>query len=88
MEMEYDEWIAQNPLRKFRKENKITRARISSFLEVASSTVQFWENGSNYPNPGNMGKIANIMDITAEELETMWNNWLEEQPEINISKSK
>lgn len=80
----YEKWLKSNPIRTFREKNDIARTRLAGHLDVTVNTVQFWENGTNYPNDENIQKIAIVMNISTEKLIAEWNDWKDNKPEIEI----
>lgn len=68
-----DEWVERNPLRMWRKANKITLMKLAPQIECSILAVQLWESGSNRPNPKNMDKLIRIMrDPTLPQRWTAW----------------
>lgn len=76
----YKNWMKKNPLYQFRQENDLNRSTVAVYLGVAASTVQFWENGGNYPNEENIAKIADMLEISQDKLENRWEEWENKQP--------
>lgn len=80
----YQNWLKDNPLRQFRDDNDLSRTRFAGHLGVTVNTVQFWENGTNFPNDENLEKIAIVMKKSPQKLRAEWNDWLETKPDIKI----
>jgi len=73
-------WLEQNPLRKFRKKNKLGLMEIAGLLGVGVSTVQTWEKGVTVPKSEKFKMLANLLN--APDIEETWFKWLENKPKI------
>lgn len=82
----YSKWLEDNPLYEFRQDYNVSRSRVASLLGVSASSIQFWENGGNYPNEENRKKIADLISVDETTLKNKWDNWLEKQPDIKVNK--
>lgn len=71
-------WVAQNPLRRWRKARNMTLHQVATVTRCAVQTIQFWETGALQPNTGNMGKLATILGDP--RLLQKWQAWRRRQP--------
>ena len=67
-----------NPLRKWREANGITRSTVCAAIRVSQNTVVKWEQGSNIPNRINIERLAKFMGKSTKELAIEWFEWLNE----------
>jgi len=74
------EWVESNPLRTFRKANRLSLMEIASRMGVGLSAIQTWERGVHIPTGPNMGNLSAIMEDA--ELEKKWAEWYEARPFI------
>ena len=51
-----------------RKQNNITQERLAEYLGVTYQTVSKWENGTSLPSISLLPSIANIFNISIDEL--------------------
>ena len=72
----HKQWIEQNPLRRWRKDNRISIQAASGMLHVSLSTIQLWEAGTE-PNEQNMEKLTRVLGPNAPR---RWKAWLEANP--------
>lgn len=56
-------------LNRLRKERGLTLAQVASVLDVSKPTVWAWEKGKARPLPDRIGAIAQVLGVTAQELE-------------------
>jgi DNA-binding transcriptional regulator YiaG len=73
------EWIENNPIRKYRKENKLPLNVVSSMFDVGVYSVQRWESGDVKPNEDNMRKIVKLL---GEDAERQWKEWMKSKPSL------
>jgi DNA-binding transcriptional regulator YiaG len=73
------EWIENNPIRKYRKENKLPLNVAASMFDVGVYTVQRWESGDVKPNEDNMQKIVKLL---GEGAESQWKEWMKSKPSL------
>jgi DNA-binding transcriptional regulator YiaG len=73
------EWIENNPIRKYRKENKLPLNVVASMFDVGVYTVQRWESGDVKPNEDNMRKIVKLL---GEGVEGQWEEWMKSKPSL------
>lgn len=52
----------------FRKENQMTQNTLGKELFIDRKVISSWENGKSVPNVAYLEKLANIMDVSIEEL--------------------
>jgi len=79
MHKEQKEWIERNPLRKYRKEHKMTIMGTAAILGCNFMSVQLWETGANYPRQY-LDKIGKL--IGDPNIEETWEKWYSERPKI------
>lgn len=53
---------------KFRKEKGMTQKELASKLNVSDKAVSRWETGKNYPDIETLKKLAELLDITINDL--------------------
>ncbi len=76
IEAKYTEWRRNNPLRRWREENGVSRATVCAAARVTLNTIVKWEAGSNVPNRINIERLAKMMGKSTEELAIEWFRWL------------
>jgi DNA-binding transcriptional regulator YiaG len=68
-----DQWLLENPLRKWRKDSQFRVSRIAQILGVSLTAIQKWEGGHTTPNEVNMKSLA---ALTAQpDFQEQWNKW-------------
>lgn len=55
-------------IKELRKQNNITQERLAEYLGVTYQTVSKWENGTSLPSISLLPSIANIFNISIDEL--------------------
>jgi transcriptional regulator with XRE-family HTH domain len=55
-------------LRRLRNARKLTQTRMAELLEVSPRVYTRWDNGDATPQFGTVVKIANILDVSLDEL--------------------
>ena len=55
-------------LRQLRTDRKLTQTRMAELLEVSPRVYTRWDNGDATPQFGTVVKIANILDVSLDEL--------------------
>jgi DNA-binding transcriptional regulator YiaG len=75
-----EQWMEQNPLRRYRKANGVSYMNTARILGVTIAAVQKWENGTSQPTPENMAKIA--VFCQDPNLAEKWEEWLSRRPQI------
>jgi transcriptional regulator with XRE-family HTH domain len=75
-QMTYDDWVEQNPLRRWRKGAGLSIMRAAVTLEVTVTTIQSWERGAVTPSHENFERIA---DTTGTN-EAAWTRWSNRRP--------
>ena len=68
-------------IQKLRNQNKWTQENLAEKLYVSRTAVSKWESGKGYPNIDSLKEIANIFNITIDEL-------LSSEEIIGIAKSE
>ena len=55
-------------LARLRKEKKITQSHLAKCLHVSRSTVAMWETEMSQPSADSLLEIANILDVSVDEI--------------------
>lgn len=55
-------------LKALRKENGITQANLAKILNTTIKTISHWETGYTEPSLAQLMKIAEVFEITVDEL--------------------
>lgn len=79
-QVEQKQWIENNPLRRYRKENKLAVVNIAPTLEVSTNTIQAWEMGAKQPAPENLERIGKL--IGDRQIDSTWESWRDERPAL------
>jgi DNA-binding XRE family transcriptional regulator len=74
----YTDWLADNPLYKWR--NGKTMESVAQACGVSRQSILFWEYGRNLPKHQYMVKLAQLMDLSISDLYTVWQAWLQTKP--------
>jgi len=75
------QWIEENPLLVFRKNQGLSRMVFASLVGVSVSAVQSWECGANTPKPEHFEALANVM---GRDIEREWKEWLSKKPQFTL----
>jgi hypothetical protein len=87
-------WREQNPLRRFRKINRLSLADVAIPIDVAPNTVLQWESGAYCPakkflpqQRGNLpgspfSRLAAFMGIEEDILQHLWDRWLNKRNDM------
>ena len=51
-----------------RLEHGITQSKLAELIGVTHAAISYWENGVNIPNVLDCWKIADVLNITIDEL--------------------
>lgn len=73
--MNIEDWKNNNPLRKFRKNNKCAQTQIAAMLGVSVTTIRLWESGSMTPSEENFEKIKKLTE--KDNIKEEWSCWFE-----------
>lgn len=57
-----------NNMKKLRKSKRISQATIAKLLNVSQRTISHYENGTCQPNIEGLCKIADILEVTIDDL--------------------
>lgn len=68
-------------IQKLRKQNKWTQEELAQKLYISRTAVSKWERGASYPNIDSLKDIANLFNVTIDEL-------LSTEEIINIAKKE
>ena len=55
-------------LKTLRKQCKMKQAQLAELLNTSQRNVSYWENGETQPDIDTLIKIADIFDVTLDEL--------------------
>lgn len=55
-------------LKTLRKQCKMKQAQLAEMLSTSQRNVSYWENGETQPDIDTLIKIADIFDVTLDEL--------------------
>lgn len=64
------EWIEQNPLRQWRKENELSITIAASVLGVNKNTIVSWEHGAATPS-----QWDKLKEVLGEDIQQRWEEW-------------
>ena len=64
------EWLAINPIRRWRESQAPpwSGADLARFLSVTKMTVSYWERGKSYPNAITFAAITALTQVSVAEL--------------------
>ena len=68
-----------NLISKLREEKGLSQSELGSYIGVTNKAVSRWENGKGYPDTSILVKLAEVLEITVDELL---------KGELSISKTK
>lgn len=78
---QHRQWQEENPLRVWRKEQKVTIHAAASILGVSVSSIQHWEAGATMPSDELMPRlVATIGQHTPRR----WRTWYDRNPAAAI----
>jgi DNA-binding XRE family transcriptional regulator len=69
---EIQEWIDQNPLRKYRTERDLAQFEVSAKIDVSINTIRNWETGASEPRGDYWQKLNWLL---GEDAEKLWKEW-------------
>lgn len=65
-----------NPLRQWRRKQRLRALDVAHRLEVSERTVLAWEHGAFKPSSEAYTRLAELTNLTELELRKLWLNWL------------
>lgn len=65
------EWKANCPIRKYRKQEKLSQAEFAALIGVSTYTVQRWEDGAINPSEENVIKLEKLISGFSDQ----WEEW-------------
>lgn len=71
-------WLEQNPLRQWRKKNKLFLKDIGSAVNAGYHSVFRWENGMSEPGETQMKDLIRITGIG--NLQKQYREWIKKRP--------
>lgn len=74
------EWVERNPLRAWRKSQKLSILDAAGHVGVGMSMMQMYEKGAHRPGPGKHATMANLL---GSDWSTRWDAWLNSRPNAN-----
>ena len=60
--------MKENVLRKQRENLNLKQAEVAEYVGVTPQTYMKWENGKNEPKASDIGKLAQVLKISANEI--------------------
>lgn len=60
--------VFSNNMKRIREKKGITKAALSTALNISASAIAFYEKGEREPNLENLKKIATYLNVTVDEL--------------------
>ena len=60
--------MLQNNLRSLRKKSGLSQEELGIRLNIARQTISKWENGVSVPDAETLVKLAEILDVSVNEL--------------------
>ena len=82
---EFHAWIEHNPLRVWRKENRVAIMDAASRLGVSMTIIQLWEKGVHIPSDENLTRLeALVGDRTVQD----WSDWYNAKPQLAAAGRK
>ena len=57
-----------NAIKAARKSAKLTQTELSKLIGTSHAAISYWENGINIPNVSDCWKIAEVLEISIDEL--------------------
>lgn len=79
-ETPHEQWVARNPLRKWRADNGMSIMATAARANVSMSAIQQWESGATTPTETKMGQLAVLLDAEPDKLARTWQRWLDKLP--------
>lgn len=76
----HNDWLLENPLRRWRLENEMSRLEFCSRTGFQPMSVLRWEKGATTPRWENIKLVAAQMGIKPEALMLGWDEWMEDRP--------
>jgi DNA-binding transcriptional regulator YiaG len=72
------QWKKRNPIKLFRSEKGLSQSDLASLLNVATYTVQRWEEGSTRPSGDNEKKLQKAIAGFNDQ----WEQWYKNKPSL------
>lgn len=86
LRLQVQDWVEQNPLRRWRKgPSRLTIMQTAALVGVSSLAIQMWEAGNSTPRSEHMRALARLMD--QPDLPFLWASWKQERPERERSEA-
>lgn len=60
--------MLSNTLRKLRKENKLSQAKLGKILNLSQRTISSYENGERFPDEITLNNIADYFNVSMDYL--------------------
>ena len=78
----HDEWLAANPLYKWRGKGQEPKSMDDVAATCGSSkmAISFWERGEYLPKRKFMLALADMMNLKVDTLYRHWETWLDAKP--------
>lgn len=84
----HDEWLAANPLYKWRGKGDAPKPMeyVATTCNTSRTSVLYWERGDFMPKHRYMVAIAKMMTVKVETLYRNWQAWLDAKPVIDAQQ--
>lgn len=80
---DWEDWQRANPLREWRKVQRLRIKDVAQMVRVSTTTVINWESGTSWPSETNIVLISNMMKQSTAVLVMHWRKWKSSAPVIN-----
>lgn len=74
-----DTWVESNPLRVWRKKNRMGVMQTATALGVSMTIIQLWERGTHIPSDENFDKLVALI---GKRIVRDWSNWYSSKPGV------
>jgi len=73
-------WIEANPLRRRRRRAGLSQMMAASMIGTGVTSIQVWENGSQFPGDDSLARIAAFLELDEAALARAWRAWYRKRP--------
>lgn len=73
----HKEWVEENPLRQWRRDNSVSIHQAASLIGCGVSSIQLWESGTNYPSDRFWDRMTALI---GPRVKSRWDRWAEKNP--------
>lgn len=78
IQKQLQQWKNNNPIRRYRKQSKLSQVDVAGFLGVGVVSVQRWESGSVMPSEENVQKLNGLIEGFSDQ----WKEWISARPKL------